>query len=174
LSIDFNLLTEIEKINTQQKKRFLNKVRSALWTLRGKRIGVLGLSFKGETDDIRESPAIDVIEMLLAEGCSIAAYDPAAIKRTEEVLHAGPNLRYVADAYAAAQDADALLILTDWAEFATLDLSRLNQTLRYPIIIDGRNLYDPDIMVKYGFTYLSIGRPAAYPVREVASTASVS
>jgi UDPglucose 6-dehydrogenase len=174
LSIDFNLLTEIEKINTQQKKRFLNKVRSALWTLRGKRIGVLGLSFKGETDDIRESPAIDVIEMLLAEGCSIAAYDPAAIKRTEEVLHAGPNLRYVADAYAAAQDADALLILTDWAEFATLDLGRLNTTLRYPIIIDGRNLYDPDIMVKYGFTYLSIGRPAAYPVRDVASLSSVS
>jgi UDPglucose 6-dehydrogenase len=174
LSIEFNLLTEIEKINTQQKKRFLNKVRSALWTLRGKRIGVLGLAFKGETDDIRESPAIDVIEMLLAEGCSIVAYDPAAIKRTQEVLPAGPNLRYVADAYAAAQDADALLILTDWAEFATLDLGRLNTTLRYPIIIDGRNLYDPDIMVKYGFTYLSIGRPAAYPVREVASLSSVS
>jgi UDPglucose 6-dehydrogenase len=174
LGLDFNLLSEVEKINSQQKRRFLNKVRSALWTLRGKRIGVLGLAFKGETDDIRESPAIDVVEMLLAEGCSIAAYDPAAMKRTEEVLPAGPNLRYVEDAYAAAKDADALLILTDWAEFATLDLDRLNKTLRYPIIIDGRNLYDPDIMVRYGFTYLSIGRPAAYPVREVASPASVS
>jgi UDPglucose 6-dehydrogenase len=172
LGIDFNLLTEVEKINSQQKRRFLNKVRSALWTLRGKRIGVLGLAFKGETDDIRESPAIDVVEMLLAEGCSIAAYDPAAIKRTQEVLPAGPNLRYVDDAYAAAKDADALLILTDWAEFADLDLDLLYKTLRYPIIIDGRNLYDPDIMVKYGFTYLSIGRPAAYPVREVASPAS--
>jgi UDPglucose 6-dehydrogenase len=172
LGIDFNLLTEVEKINSQQKRRFLNKVRSALWTLRGKRIGVLGLAFKGETDDIRESPAIDVVEMLLAEGCSIAAYDPAANKRTQEVLPAGPNLRYVDDAYAAAKDADALLILTDWAEFADLDLDRLYKTLRYPIIIDGRNLYDPDIMVKYGFTYLSIGRPAAYPVREVASPAS--
>ena len=74
---------------------------------------------------------------------------------------------------AAAKDADALLILTDWAEFAALDLNRLNQTLRYPIIIDGRNLYDPDIMVKHGFTYLSIGRPAAYPVRDVASVSSV-
>jgi UDPglucose 6-dehydrogenase len=172
LGIDFDLLTEVEKINTQQKRRFLNKVRSALWTLRGKRIGVLGLAFKGETDDIRESPAIDVVEMLLAEGCSIAAYDPAAIKRTQEVLPTGPNLGYVNDAYAAAKDADALLILTDWAEFAALDLDRLNKTLRYPIIIDGRNLYDPDIMVKYGFTYLSIGRPAAYPVREVASPVS--
>jgi UDPglucose 6-dehydrogenase len=173
LGIDFSLLTEVEKINSQQKRRFLNKVRSALWTLRGKRIGVLGLAFKGETDDIRESPAINVVEMLLAEGCSIAAYDPAAIKRTQEVLPAGPNLRYVDDAYAAAKDADALLILTDWAEFATLDLDRLNKTLRYPIIIDGRNLYDPDIMIKYGFTYLSIGRPAAYPVREIASPPSV-
>ena len=105
LGIDFNLLTEVEKINTQQKRRFLNKVRSALWTLRGKRIGVLGLAFKGETDDIRESPAIDVVEMLLAEGCSIVAYDPAAIRRTQEVLPAGPNLRYVADAYAAASAA---------------------------------------------------------------------
>jgi UDPglucose 6-dehydrogenase len=167
LGIDFNLLTEVEKINSQQKKRFLNKVRSALWTLRGKRIGVLGLAFKGETDDIRESPAIEVVEMLLAEGCSVAAFDPAAMKRTEEILPGGRNLHYVNDAYAAAEDADALLILTDWAEFASLDLSQLNKTLRYPIIIDGRNLYDPNMMVKHGFTYLSIGRPAAYPVRDL-------
>jgi UDPglucose 6-dehydrogenase len=169
LGIDFNLLTEVEKINAQQKKRFLNKVRSALWTLRGKRIGVLGLAFKGETDDIRESPAIDVVEMLLAEGCSIAAYDPAAMERTREILPAGPNLRYVTDAYAAAKDADALLILTDWAEFGALDINQLNKVVRYPIIIDGRNLYDPDIMVKHGFTYLSIGRPAANPARELSS-----
>jgi UDPglucose 6-dehydrogenase len=174
LGIDFNLLTEVEKINSQQKKRFLNKVRSALWTLRGKRIGVLGLAFKGETDDIRESPAIDVVEMLIAEGSSVAAYDPAAIKRTQEILPAGPNLIYVDDSYAAAKDADALLILTDWAEFATLDLDRLNKTLRYPIIIDGRNLYDPDIMVKHGFTYLSIGRPAVHPVRDLSLPSAAS
>ncbi|HEX9199301.1 MAG TPA: UDP-glucose/GDP-mannose dehydrogenase family protein, partial [Acidobacteriaceae bacterium] len=89
LGIDFSLLNEVEKINVQQKKRFLSKVRSALWTLRGKRLGVLGLAFKGETDDIRESPAIDLVEMLLAEGCSIAAYDPAAMKRAQEELAAG-------------------------------------------------------------------------------------
>ncbi|WP_260739293.1 UDP-glucose dehydrogenase family protein [Tunturiibacter lichenicola] len=172
LGIDFNLLTEVEKINSQQKKRFLNKVRSALWTLRGKRIGVLGLAFKGETDDIRESPAIEVVEMLLAEGCSVTAYDPAAMKRTEEVLPASRSLRYVSDAYAAAEDADALLILTDWAEFASLDLGQLNKTLRYPIIIDGRNMYDPPTMVKHGFTYLSIGRPAAYPVRDLSPALS--
>jgi UDPglucose 6-dehydrogenase len=172
LGVDFNLLVEVEKINDQQKRRFLNKVRSALWTLRGKRIGVLGLAFKGETDDIRESPAIEIVEMLLAEGCSIAAYDPAAIDRTREILPSGPKLSYVDDAYAAAKNADALLFLTDWTEFAALDLERLKNTLRYPIIIDGRNLYDPDIMAKYGFTYLSIGRPAAYPARELAPVVS--
>jgi UDPglucose 6-dehydrogenase len=172
LGIDFTLLTEVEKINVQQKKRFLSKVRSALWTLRGKRIGVLGLAFKGETDDIRESPAIDLVEMLLAEGCLITAFDPAAMKRTEEILPAAANLRYADDAYAAADDVDALLILTDWSEFAALDLDRLYKILRYPIVIDGRNLYDPQVMVEHGFTYLSIGRPAVYPVRDLSPSVS--
>ena len=167
LGIDFNLLTEIEKINAQQKKRFLAKVRSALWTLRGKRIGVLGLAFKGETDDIRESPAIDLVEMLLAEGCLVAAYDPAAMERSQQALPASAQLRYVEDAYAAARDADALLVLTDWAEFAALDLKRLAGALRYPIVVDGRNLFDPRLMQDHGFTYISVGRPAVYPAREV-------
>src|SRR6195952_2750396 len=92
LGIDFNLLTEVEKINAQQKVRFVRKVRAALWTLRGKRLGVLGLAFKGETDDIRESPAVELIEMFIAEGCSIIAYDPAAMSRTQEILPAGPKL----------------------------------------------------------------------------------
>ena len=168
LGIDFNLLTEVEKINVQQKKRFLSKVRSALWTLRGKRLAVLGLAFKGETDDIRESPAIDLVEMLLAEGCSIAAFDPAAMKRAQQELPAGPNLTYAEDAYAAATDADALLILTDWSDFARLDLKRLRTAMRYPIVVDGRNLYEPSLMLEQGFTYLSIGRPAVYPTRDVA------
>ena len=169
LGVNFNLLTEVENINQAQKKRFLAKVRSALWTLRGKKLGVLGLAFKGETDDIRESPAIDMIQLLIAEGCSITAYDPAAMKRTEEVLPANAALRYSGTAYDAAVDADALLILTDWHEFSTLDLERMNQTLRYPIIIDGRNLYDPQVMAQHGFTYLSVGRPTAMPARELVS-----
>src|ERR1019366_3296030 len=175
LGVDFNLLIEVENINAEQKKRFLSKVRSALWTLRAKRIGVLGLAFKGETDDIRESPAIDLVEMLLAEGCSIAAYDPAAMKRTAQELPAGPRLRYVSDAYAAAADADALLILTDWSEFAALDLKRIQNLMRYPIVVDGRNLFDPNMMRELGFTYISVGRPAVYPARdvEVATIASV-
>ncbi len=172
MGVDFSLLSEVEKINIQQKKRFVSKVRSALWNLRGKRLGVLGLSFKGETDDIRESPAIEIVKMLLGEGCTIAAFDPAAMQRAEQVLPANNSLRYATDAYDAATDADALLILTDWQEFAELDLKQLNQSLRYPIIIDGRNLYDPHVLTEQGFTYLSVGRPAAYPVRDLASTSS--
>ncbi|WP_348270203.1 UDP-glucose/GDP-mannose dehydrogenase family protein [Edaphobacter paludis] len=173
MGIDFNLLSEVEKINVQQKKRFLAKVRSALWTLRTKRIGVLGLAFKGETDDIRESPAIDLVEMLLAEGCSVTAFDPAAMKRAQEALPASDRLRYAGSAYEAAEDADALLILTDWPEFASLDLEQLNKIMRYPIIIDGRNLYDPNVPAQHGFTYLSIGRPASYPVKQASVSSTV-
>jgi UDPglucose 6-dehydrogenase len=165
LGLNFALLTEVEKINLAQKHRFLAKVRSALWTLRGKRLAVLGLAFKGGTDDIRESPAIELVEMFLAEGCCISVYDPAAMERSKQVLPPSPTLTYVASEYEAAAEADALLILTDWSEFAGLDLQRLNQLLKYPIVIDGRNLFEPAVMQQHGFTYLSIGRPAAYPPR---------
>jgi UDPglucose 6-dehydrogenase len=168
MSVNFGLLSEVEKINTEQKKRFFEKIRSALWTLRGKKIAVLGLAFKGGTDDVRESPALDIVEQLLHEGCSVSAYDPAAAARTSEYLPAGPQMRYVDDPYLAAQDADALLILNDWQEFAELDLERLHYTLRYPIIIDGRNLYHPAIMHEKGFNYLSVGRPALPQPRESA------
>jgi len=166
MGVDFGLLSEVEKINVAQKKRFLSKVRSALWTLRGKRLAVLGLAFKGETDDIRESPAVDMVEMLLAEGCMIVAYDPAAMKRTQEKISASPQMKYAASAEEAARDADALLILTDWTEFGELDLKKLHAAMRYPIVIDGRNLYDPQEMMENGFTYLSVGRAAATPTRE--------
>ena len=166
MGVDFSLLAEVEKINVQQKLRFLSKVRSALWTLRGKKLAVLGLAFKGETDDIRESPAVDLVEMLLAEGCCVTAYDPAATERARAELPASKQMSYAADAYEAAKDADALLILTDWKEFAELDLRRLHSTLRYAIVIDGRNLYDPAVMQEHGFTYMSVGRPAATPQRE--------
>lgn len=166
LGVDFGLLSEVEKINEEQKKRFFQKVRSALWTFRGKRIGVLGLAFKGGTDDIRESPALDIVSQLLREGCIVSAFDPAAADRTKDVIPEAANMRYVNDAYKAAEDADALLILTDWQEFAELDLDRLHYTLRYPIIIDGRNLYDPAVMIQHGFTYLSVGRPALSQTRD--------
>ncbi|HWY59930.1 MAG TPA: UDP-glucose/GDP-mannose dehydrogenase family protein [Terriglobales bacterium] len=155
---EFRLLDEVMRINEDQRQRFLRKVRNALWTLRGKRLGVLGLAFKGGTDDIRESPAILLVQTLLQEGCQIAAYDPAAHDRAREVLNS--SIEYASDAYEAARGADALLILTEWDEFAILDLDRLHQQLKYPIVIDGRNLYDPEAMATHGFTYYSVGRPA--------------
>jgi len=98
----------------------------------------------------------------------IVAYDPAAMKRAEEELPASAQMSYAPSIDAAAKDADALLILTDWPEFAELDLDKLNAMLRYPIVIDGRNLYDPNVMLEHGFTYMSVGRPAAMPVRDPA------
>jgi UDPglucose 6-dehydrogenase len=156
---DFRLLEEVIRINEDQRHRFLRKVRSVLWTFRGKRLGVLGLAFKGGTDDIRESPALLLVQDLLREGCHVCAYDPAAMERAKEVLKSG--VEFASDAYAAAKGADALLILTEWEEFAALDLERLRTLVKYPIVLDGRNLYDPAVMVEHGFSYYSVGRPAA-------------
>jgi UDPglucose 6-dehydrogenase len=115
--VDFQLLDEIRKINEAQKQIFFNKVLSALWTLRGKRLAALGLAFKSDTDDIRDSPAIDVIRKLLDAGATVTAYDPAAIERARQVLPPSEKLRYARGVYEAAEDADAVLILTDWKEF---------------------------------------------------------
>jgi UDPglucose 6-dehydrogenase len=156
---DFRLLEEVIRINEEQRHRFLRKVRSVLWTFRGKRLGVLGLAFKGGTDDIRESPAVLLVQELLREGCHICAYDPAAMERAKEVLKTG--VEFAVDAYQAAKGADALLILTEWEEFAALDLARLRTLVKYPIVLDGRNLYDPAVMVEHGFSYYSVGRAAA-------------
>jgi UDPglucose 6-dehydrogenase len=158
---DFGLLDEVMRINEDQRQRFLRKVHSALWTLRGKRLAVLGLAFKGGTDDIRESPALFLVQALLEEGCQVTAYDPAAMDRAREVV--GSSIQFANSAYEAAHGADALLILTEWEEFANLDLNRVRQELRYPIVIDGRNLYEPELMAAQGFTYYSVGRAAAHP-----------
>lgn len=158
---EFRLLDEVMRINEEQRARFIRKVRSALWTLRDKKLGVLGLAFKGGTDDIRESPAILLIEALLREGCEVCAYDPAAQERAKEKL--GDQISTAESAYEAARGCDALLILTEWEEFAALDLRQLRAEMKYPIIIDGRNLYDPQAMAAAGFTYYSVGRPSASP-----------
>jgi UDPglucose 6-dehydrogenase len=164
--VDFQLLQVIRNVNDIQQDHFFKKVRAALWTLRGKRLAVLGLAFKGDTDDIRDSPAIGIVKKLLVAGASIMAYDPAAIERAREVLPASEKLRYAGEIYEAAKDADALLILTDWKEFAEIDFERLKQALRFPIVIDGRNLYKPQAMLEHGFTYVSVGRPASYPEQQ--------
>jgi len=170
--LDFRLLDEVIRINEEQRQRFLRKVRSALWTLRGKRLAVLGLAFKGGTDDIRESPAILLIQALLQEGSRVIAHDPAAMARAKEVLPAA--VEYASDPYEAAKDADALLILTEWEEYAQLDLPRLARALKYPIVIDGRNLYEGETMTQHGFTYYSVGRPTAAPEEHVGSVARTS
>ena len=154
----FGLLEETVRVNDEQRHSFVRKVRRALWTLKGKRLAVLGLAFKNGTDDIRESPAIAVIKMLLKEGCFITAYDPAAMERAAEVLPPH-GVDFAADAYSAMENADACLVLTEWEDFAALDLARMKKTLRYPIVVDGRNLFKPAEMAAAGFNYYSIGRP---------------
>jgi UDPglucose 6-dehydrogenase len=155
---EFPLLDEIKRINEEQRVRFIGKVRSALRTIKGKKLAVLGLAFKDGTDDVRESPAINVIEQLLKEKCEITAFDPAAIDRARVIL--GSRIKYAADAYAAADGADALLILTEWKEFANLDLPRIARLLRSPIVLDGRNVFSQAEMAEAGLSYHSIGRPA--------------
>ena|SRR5579872_4060647 len=165
---EFRLLQEVSSINASQRKRYLRKVRKALWNLRGKKVAVLGLAFKGGTDDIRESPAISIAESLLRDGCQVVAYDPAAMERAREVL-TGSSIHFAANPYEAARGADALLILTDWHEFAELDLERLRAELHYPLVIDGRNLYRPEQMAQAGFIYSSIGRLDAHPASAAAA-----
>jgi len=160
---DFKLLDEIGVINDEQRSRFLKKVRRALWTLKGKKLAVLGLAFKGSTDDIRESPAIPIIRALSQDGCELSVYDPAAMGRGREVLTDCDLIRFVSSPYAAAEGADALIILTDWDEFAQLDLATIRRCLTHRLIIDGRNLFEPARVVEKGLVYVSVGRPDAFP-----------
>ena len=158
----FGLLDEVMKINLEQRRYFLDKIRGALWTIRGKKLAVLGLAFKGETDDVRESPAIEIIKSLIAEGAQIRAFDPVATKNAKELLPS-EGIFYEENPYSAATGSDALLILTEWREFASLDLRKLRHLLKYPIVIDGRNLYDPCEVAKAGLIYYSVGRAVAAP-----------
>ena len=166
LGTELTLLREVERINERQREHFLRKIRFALWNLRGKKLAVLGLAFKGGTDDVRESPAIAMVRSLLAEGCSVTAYDPAAIENARRELDS-PHLTFADTAYAAMDGADALLLLTDWPEFATLDLDQVKERLAQPIVFDGRNLYRCADMAERGFTYISVGRPATGAGAEV-------
>jgi UDPglucose 6-dehydrogenase len=166
----FDLLDQVMRINDEQRERFLRKVRAALWNLKGKHVAVLGLAFKNGTDDIRESPAIEIVRALINEGCQVTAFDPAAMGHAAEVLP--PSVQYAESPYAAVENADALLVLTEWAEFRDLDLDRIRTGLRYPIVIDGRNLFRPDDMRKRGFVYFSVGRPDVVPDGTAAGVAA--
>jgi UDPglucose 6-dehydrogenase len=156
--LQFGLLDEVAKVNEDQRSRFLRKVKKALWTLKGKKLAVLGLAFKNGTDDVRESPALAIIKSLLKEGCLITAYDPAAMERAAQELAKG-SVSFASDPYEALKGADACLILTEWEDFGALDLARMRSLLRYPIVVDGRNLFHPAKMEAAGLNYYSVGRP---------------
>ena len=149
------LLHAVMDINRDQRMLVIDLLREALDELPGRVIGLLGLSFKPNTDDMREAPSVDIAKVLLSAGAEVRAYDPAAIERSKQIL---PGVVYAKDAYEVATDADAIVLVTEWNEFRQLDMARIKQLMRRPVIIDGRNIYDPAAMKALGFTYRGIGR----------------
>ncbi len=149
------LLHAVMDINRDQRMLVIDKLRDCLEELPGRTIGLLGLSFKPNTDDMREAPSLDIAKVLLAAGAEVRGYDPAAVERSRMLL---PGVEYLKDAYQVAAGADALVLVTEWNEFRQLDMARIKQLMRRPIIIDGRNIYDPALMRELGFTYRGIGR----------------
>jgi UDPglucose 6-dehydrogenase len=158
LGYDFSLLKEVQRINADQMERFIKKITDTLWVLKDKTIGVLGLAFKQNTDDVRMSPAIDLCQRLIREGARLRVYDPQAMDKAKAVLN---DVTYVDDMNAVAEGCDALVIATEWPEFKKLDLERVRRDLTHPILFDGRNLFDAAEMEKLGFIYKSVGRPEA-------------
>lgn len=152
---DFSLLEEVIKINQQRVPRFVERIAQRLNPLNDKTIAVLGLAFKPDTDDLREAKSIELINMLKERGATIKAYDPVAMENAKKIL---PDITYCKNAYDTAEDADALVIVTEWNEFKLLNLERLKSVMKQPIIFDGRNIYDPKRIRKMGFEYYSIGR----------------
>jgi len=158
--VDFSMLKEAERVNKRRVDVLLEKIRKALWVVKGKQVGILGLAFKANTDDIRFAPSLEIIRALLAEGARVSAYDQEAMDKTSAIL---PQIHYCRDPYEAAKDVDALLILTEWDEFRHLDWGRISDLMVRPTIIDGRNLLDPAAMMERGFEYYSFGRPMENP-----------
>ena len=155
LNYDFTLLKEVERINEERPRQLVRKLEEALWILKDKTIGILGLSFKPDTDDMRFAPSIQVIKLLQSEGAKVKAYDPVAIPNAKPLLN---NVEFASDPYEAASGSDALIIITEWEEFKKLDLQKIKTLLETPVIVDGRNIYDPREMQKLGFVYKGMGR----------------
>ena len=156
LGIDASFLRAVIDINEGQKKGFIERIRKQLWNLKGKTLGILGLSFKPETDDMRFAPSIGIIQALAAEGAHLRLFDPQAMPEAKKIFHGG--VTFVKNAYEAARGADALVILTEWPEFLELDLKRIKKLLRHSVLFDGRNLYERARMEKLGFQYVGVGR----------------
>ncbi len=159
LGVNFGLLREVDRINEARIERLMAKLREALWVLNGKQIGVLGLAFKPDTDDIREAPSARLIDRLLREtDMRLKLYDVKAMSAMRELYPPDERLAYVDSPYEAARDAEAIVILTEWDEFKKLDLMKLKGVMRTPIIVDGRNIFEPDHMQELGFEYYCMGR----------------
>ncbi len=157
LGLDFSLLREVEKINLRRVDQFVEKVRRELWVLRGKKIGIWGLAFKPDTDDIRFAPSLAIIQRLLAEGADVSAYDPQAMTKAKEEL---PEIRYCQNPYEAVEGAEALLLLTEWEEFGHADLERVRRLMDRPLLVDGRNMLAREKVIAHGFQYIGIGQSA--------------
>jgi len=159
LGVNMNLFREADRINLDRIDSFVEKTKKALWILKDKKIAVLGLAFKPETDDIREASSIKIIKKLLDEGSYLRLYDPRAMENMRKVFpEKSPQISYVKSPYEAVKEANALLIITEWDEFEELDLKKIKEVMDNPIIIDGRNVYDPSEVRELGFEYYSIGR----------------
>jgi len=155
LGIDFRLLKEVERINEDRIKNFIEKIKNHIWIIKGKTLGVLGLSFKPDTDDIRFSPSLKIIKELLNAGATIKTYDPKAMNKVKEIF---PDIIYCDNAMESAKDSDALIIVTEWQEFKELDYAKIKSLMKRPLIFDGRNMLDKNKMLSLGFEYIGIGR----------------
>ena len=156
LGYDFKLLKAVKQINDEQRKILVEKTASLLWNLKDKKIGMLGLSFKPDTDDLRFAPSLEIIAALQKGGARVHAYDPQAMPEARHLL--GRQVPLAKDPYQLARDADCLLLVTEWKEFKDLDFARIKKLMRQPVLVDGRNLYDPEKMKKLGFRYVAVGR----------------
>ncbi len=155
LGYDFGILREVKKVNEEQKKIFVEKIKCMSNGIRGKIIGILGLSFKPDTDDMRCAPSVDIINMLKGEGARIKVFDPKAMENARTMIG---GVTFCGDPYDAAEDSDCLVIVTDWNEFKEMDLGKVKRLMKKPVIIDGRNMYDPEMVKRLGFKYTGIGR----------------
>ena len=157
LGYDFHILRDVERINAEARQQFLKKIESALWVTKGKTVAVWGLAFKPNTDDMRSAPSITVIDHLRKEGASIRAYDPKAMEKAKGILGT-EHITYTNSPYDAVEGADALVIVTEWDMFKKANLKKVRELLRHPLILDGRNLFDPKEMEQLGFVYHGVGR----------------
>jgi UDPglucose 6-dehydrogenase len=155
MGYDFRLLKEVENINEEQMLSVVKKTEDILWNLRDKKIGVLGLAFKPNTDDMRFAPSITIIRALQKEGAVIKAYDPVAVERAKMIM---PDIEYCNSPYDVAMGVDAIVLVTEWDEFEKMDLHKIKDAMRQPVFVDGRNLFDPQKMKELGFIYTGIGR----------------